>query len=111
MNAEQVTSFFSRGATFTCTAFLPDTLPDGFFLGWELRASVRKLNNNTNLGKIATLQVSWADPETTRQLLFYFKDTSAWPLGLAELNTTLVNSNGEAINASPVVFEILKGIV
>ena len=44
---------FPKGTTFTCSAYLPDTVPDGFFDGWEIKAEMRRKGNSTDIGLVA----------------------------------------------------------
>jgi hypothetical protein len=96
-----VTSEFKRGDTFLRWLVFPDTYEDGYFLLWDVAAQLR-----TNRGKlIADLTVSWEEPaETTRALRLFAQDTTAWPLGLHELDAQLTRQSDSFIMSTKTVF-------
>lgn len=83
-----------RGDTFDYVATIPDTFADGYFVGWDVTAQIRKSPSGplaklagTEAGElIASLDVSWADPLTTRTLHVLKIDTTGWPMGAAEFD-------------------------
>lgn len=103
-------TIFPKGTTFTCSTYLPDTIPPGFFEGWELQSQLRRRGNITDLGIIAELDVAWFDPGINRQLTFYFKDTLKWPVGPAQFDVLLTNAAGESFRTSPVEILITSGV-
>lgn len=102
--------YFAKGTTFTCSAFLPNLTPVGFFQDWTLKSQVRRFKDNTDLGLIADLEVTWADIPNYQQLALYFRNTDRWPVGTAELDVLLVSPEGETVRTSAIVFEITRGI-
>ena len=72
---------FPKGTTFTCSAYLPDTVPDGCVDGWQLKAELRRKGNTTDSGLVANQDVDWVDTGINRQLVFYVRNTDHWPVG------------------------------
>lgn len=103
-----VTSEFKRGDTFLRWLVFPDTYEDGYFLLWDVAAQLR-----TARGKlIADLTVSWEDPaETTRMLRLFAQDTTAWPLGLQELDAQLTRQADDFIlSTATVLINIVRDV-
>ena len=103
-------AYFPKGTTFTCSAFLPDTVPDGFFDGWELKAEMRRKGNSDDIGVIAQLDVDWLDPGINRQLTFYYRNTSHWPVCPAEIDVLFTNADGEQLRTSAIELNITRGV-
>ena len=103
-------AYFPKGTTFTCSAFLPDTVPEGFFGGWELKAEIRRKSNSDDIGVIAELDVKWLDPGVNRQLIFYYRDTSRWLVCPAEIDVLFTNSVGEQLRTSAMELNITRGV-
>ena len=101
---------FPKGTTFTCSAYLPDTVPDGFFDGWEIKAEMRRKGNSTDLGLVAELDVEWLDPGTNRQLTFYYRNTDRWPVGRVTVDVLFTNSEGEQLRTSTIEIDIQQGV-
>lgn len=101
---------FPKGTTFTCSAYLPDTVPDGFFDGWEIKAEMRRKGNTTDIGLIAKLDVEWIDPGINRQLIFYYRNTDCWPVGLATVDVLFTNTEGEQLRTSTIEIDIQQKV-
>ena len=69
-----------RGDTFDYLAILPDTIPDGDFVGFEPYCQLRDLHGHL----ICDIEAAWVDPVTTRAISLHVSDTSGWKLGLME---------------------------
>ena len=101
---------FPKGTTFTCSAYLPDTVPEGFFDGWEIKAEMRRKGNITDLGLVARLDVEWIDPGINRQLSFYYRNTDHWPVGLVAVDVLFTNASGEQLRTSAIEIDIQQGV-
>jgi hypothetical protein len=83
-----------RGDTFDYVATIPDTFADGYFVGWDVTAQIRKaasgplaqLSAPVDGELVAQLDVTWTDAATTRQLRLLKVDTKAWPVGPLEFD-------------------------
>lgn len=95
-----------RGDSFSYTTTIPDTYPDGYFVGWSVSAQVR---NPTNGALIADLECTWADASTTRNLTLLKIDTLTWPVGSAEFDVQFKRqSDGFVTSTETQPFTILK---
>lgn len=103
-------AIFPKGTTFTCSAFLPDTIPDGFFDGWGVKAEMRRKGNSTDIGLVAELDVEWIDPGINRQLSFYYRNTDHWPVGTVVVDVLFTNSQGEQLRTSTIEIDIQSGV-
>jgi len=65
-----------RGTAFDHTILIPDSYPDGYFLGAQVSSQVRNARGDL----VATLECSWVDAATTREI-HVFGETASWPLG------------------------------
>ena len=102
---------FIRGSTFSAVVAIPQETPADFFVGWPLKSQIRRRKNGEDYGLIQELEVNWVNDDTeTRQLLLYCKDTSKWPLGLAEVDVRFKSPDGEIVQSSHVPFKIVRGI-
>ena len=101
---------FPKGTTFTCSAYLPDTVPDGFFDGWQLKAELRRKGNNTDIGLVANLDVDWIDPGINRQLVLYYRNTDHWPVGTVVVDVLFTNDTGEQLRTSAIEINIQSGV-
>ena len=101
---------FPKGTTFTCSAFLPDTVPDGFFDGWGIKAEMRRKGNSTDIGLVAELDVEWLDPGINRQLTFYYRNTDRWPVCLVTVDVLFTNTDGEQLRTSTIEIDIQQGV-
>ena len=101
---------FPKGTTFTCSAYLPDTVPEGFFDGWEIKAEMRRKGSTTDLGLVARLDVEWIDPGINRQLSFYYRNTDHWPTGLVTVDVLFTNTGGEQLRTSAIEIDIQPGV-
>lgn len=72
-----------RGDSFDYTTTLPETFPDGYFVGWSVSAQVRAAGSGA---LIAQLACSWEDAATTRSMRLLAVDTTSWPVGLAHFD-------------------------
>ncbi len=101
---------FPKGTTFTCSAYLPDTVPDGFFDGWEIKAEMRRKGNSTDIGLVAELDVEWLDPGINRQLTFYYRNTDHWPVCTVVVDVLFTNPQGEQLRTSAIEIDIQRGV-
>lgn len=109
-NTPQNPTVFHRGTTFAYAVNIPATFYDGYFRLWEVHSQVRKINNETRGGLIATLAYHWEDIMLTRRLIVFEGDTSHWPLGLVESDVLLVSSTGYKIRTKPLFLKIERGV-
>ena len=103
-------AIFPKGTTFTCSAYLPDTVPDGFFDGWDVKAEMRRKGNSTDIGLVAELDVEWIDPGINRQLSFYYRNTDQWPVCTVEVDVLFTNPQGEQLRTSTIEIDIQRGV-
>ncbi|GAD20969.1 hypothetical protein [Acidovorax sp. MR-S7] len=96
---------FTRSATFDLLARIPDRFTDGQFAGWEPASELRNAKDEL----IATLDVEWVDPATTRMLRLRMLDTSGWPLGMASFDIRLESPAGERVYTTSQAVNIVKG--
>lgn len=101
---------FKRGSTFSFALAIPDDVPDGTFVAWKPMAQIRRARNDSSTGLIADIAVFWADPLTTRVLVFHHNVTEKWPVGEAELDVLFLSAGGQTIRSSTVLFDIQRGI-
>lgn len=95
-----------RGDTFDFTTAIPDTFPDGYFVGWTVAAQVR---NAASGALISTLDTSWLNAATTRNLRLLKIDTKAWPVGKVEFDVQFTRtSDGYVISTSTEQFNVIK---
>ena len=99
-----------RGSTFSLAFSLPDCIDEGFFSTWKVEAQLRKEGNTMPSGLIANLTAQWDDPVKAKNILVYYKDTSSWPLGLAELDIQLVSIDGFKRSTETVIIDLIHGV-
>jgi hypothetical protein len=93
-----------RGASYSRTIDIPETLPDGYFIGFDVRSQIRDSRENL----IEELDVEWIDPVTTRQLALVCEDTSKWPLGTTYMDILFTRNDGWKISSDTVKTEITR---
>ena len=102
------TATFKRGDTFDASGQL--TVTDGgaplpSLLGWTGRCQVR-----TPTGKlIAELNFSWLDA-AQRLYRLYAANTTAWPVGHAELDIELTSPQGHIVSTETNRFRVAGGV-
>lgn len=101
---------FKRGQTFSIIVDVPNTVADGALIGWTVEAHLRKINDGSPNGLIATLTSYWEDADTTRQIHLYHNITDAWPLGTAELDVKFTSAGGEKLYSETLTFDIIRSI-
>lgn len=101
---------FPKGSSFSCSAYLPDTVPEGFFEGWHVKAQMRRKGDSTDIGIVAELFVDWVDPGTNRQLIFYCGNTDHWPVCLVTVDVLFTNIAGEQLRTSAIEIDIQQGV-
>lgn len=103
-------AIFPKGTTFTCSAYLPDTIPEGFFDGWEVKAEMRRKGDSTDIGLVAVLAVEWVDPGVNRQLIFCYPNTDHWPVCPVGVDVLFTNPEGEQLRTSVIEIDIQQGV-
>lgn len=97
-----------RGDSFDYLATIPESYPDGFFTGWEVKAQVRDARSGA---LVADLDVQWGDPQTTRHVKLLKIDTSSWSLGQMEFDIQFRRaSDGYTLSSSTVNFQVVKDV-
>lgn len=97
-----------RGDSFDYVTTIPDSFPDGHFVGWEVKAQVR---NPSTGALIADLETSWANPATTRTLKLLKLDTKTWSPGKAEFDVQFTRtSDGYILSTATVSLTIIKDV-
>ena len=89
---------------------VPEQLPDGYLKNYIPVAHLRKARNDLPSGFIAKLDCFWADPSTTRVLIFHHALTEKWPVGLAEMDVLFRSDSGHVLRSTVVSFIIQRGI-
>lgn len=96
-----------KGATLSLagviTATAGETIPD--FTGTAVSSQIRMLNDTL----VDTLDAVWLDV-TTRSVKVYKKDTTAWPVGVAEIDIKFTNPADEVLFTSTQPVNIVKGV-
>lgn len=101
---------FKRGATFSCQLLIPESVASGFFVGWLVKAQLRRKSDDSREGLIANLNPSWTD-QTTSTLVLSALVTDSWPVGPAELDVLFVSPDGaQKIRSQTLLFDIQRGI-
>lgn len=95
----------TRGASFQLMARIPSRFADGHFAGWVPTSQVVGEKDQP----VATLQVEWDDPATTRVLALRCLETDAWPVGPARFDVRLTGPDGFVLITTSVHFNIVKG--
>ena len=97
-----------QGDSFDRLLTIPAGFEDGFFVGWVASSQLRSLDTGE---VIASFDVAWADPLTTRVLKLTKIDTSAWPLGTAEFDVQFKRtSDGFVLSTSTAKLKITKDV-
>ncbi len=94
-----------RGANLDIAMRMPDGFPDGHLAGWVATSQIRTYADVL----IATLDVQWVDPLTTRYLRLRHADTSAWPVGPAVFDIRLTSPAGYRMQSLPHQLSIVRG--
>lgn len=71
-----------QGDSFDQLVTIPADFADAHFVGWDVASQLK----DSDGAVIADLDVSWADPATTRTLRLLKIDTTAWPVGTAKFD-------------------------
>lgn len=96
-----------RGDSFDYVTTIPDTFVDGYFADWVVAAQVRDPSKGS---LVAQLDVSWADPATTRTLRLLKIDTKTWPLGSYEFDIQFTRADGYTVSTSTEKLKITKDV-
>lgn len=97
-----------RGDTFDYTTTIPSTYADGYFVGWTVAAQVRNASSGS---LVASLDTSWVNAATTRELRLLKIDTKAWPLGSLEFDVQFTRtSDGYVMSTETMKFSVLKDV-
>lgn len=97
-----------RGDSFDYYIDIPEDFEDGYFVGWKASAQLRDQATGV---LIATFDVSWADPQTTRRLDIRKVNTRSWPVATAEFDVQFVRtSDGFTTSSNTVDLEIIKDV-
>lgn len=108
-----------RGDTFDYVATIPDTFTDGYFVGWDVTAQVRKaasgplaqLSAPVDGELVAQLDVTWTDPATTRELRLLKIDTKDWPLVPLEFDVQFRRvSDGYTLSTATEKLVVIKDV-
>jgi len=101
---------FKRGPDFNVTLALPTYVAPGFFSDYTGTAQIRRYQDDSEEGFIANLTFAWVDVEDARAFTLVNQDTSEWPLGLAELDVILENTDGKKVGTATVLLKIERSI-
>lgn len=99
--------------SFSVIVSVTTTLPASNFADWLVHSQIRKMNNNQPSGLIADLQVSpiQTNEPNELQFLIYHEDTSAWPIGLAEIDLAFVHpQSGHTLMTQRRAVEITRSV-
>ena len=96
-----------QGDTFDYLTNIPATFADGYFVGWQVNAQIRAATSGT---LIASLDVPWVVPATTRTLRLYKLGTSGWPVGQAEFDIQFTRPDGYVMSTRTVSLTIVKDV-
>lgn len=89
-------------------AVLPESFPDGYFVGWTITSQIRSARY---YALIADLSCAWVDPVTTRSINVRFTDTTTWPVGPAVLDVRFIRtSDGTTISTDTVDINIVHDV-
>ena len=94
-----------RGATLDIAVRIPDGFADGYFAGWVPTSQIRTLSDQL----VATLDVQWVDPATSRYLRLRCADTSDWPTGPAKFDVRLTAPDGYKLQSTLATMQITMG--
>ena len=96
-----------RGATLSLAGVITESgtasIPD--FTGTIGTSQIRMLDDTL----VDALSVEWLDINT-RAIKVYKQDTTAWPIGTAEIDIKFTTLNGDVLFTSTQPIEIVKGI-
>lgn len=106
MTCQTDTFSHKRGASFHALVRIPAAFADGHFAGWTLASQARTESD----ALLDDLEVTWADPVTTRVLVLKCLDTTAWAIGTAYLDVKLTDPNGFVMPTSTAIFYVVKDI-
>ena len=95
----------ARGASLDIALRIPVGFADGYLAGWVPTSQIRTLSDQL----IATLDVSWVDPDTTRYVRLRCADTEDWPVGLAVFDIRLTAPTGYKLQSKPCQLLITRG--
>ena len=101
---------FKRGTTFSFAMKVDPDIADATFLGWDVKAQVRKHKNDMESGLIAQIPCFWLDPKTTRFVGVFYSLTEKWPLGLIDMDIRFTSPNGVRICSKTITFLVERGI-
>lgn len=71
--------------------------------GWSLSAQVRFPEKN----QVETVSATWNG--TYESIRVKVSDTSAWPLGVAEIDIRLTSTTGDVISTETARFDVVEG--
>ncbi|MNI40600.1 hypothetical protein D3C85_650580 [compost metagenome] len=101
-------SAHKRGDSFDRLVHIPLAFADGYFTGWTVTAQVRTAQYSA---AIDDLVCTWVDPTKTRILSIKCLNTTAWPIGLAEMDVQFTRtSDGYTTSTSTLQFEIVRDV-
>ena len=97
-----------RGDTFNMSGQVDVTdngiaIPD--LTGWTGSAQIRTLDDVL----VADLEFTWLNA-ATRTCKLYKLTTTAWPIGIAEIDIQLTNASAEIVSTETVQIEIVKDV-
>lgn len=95
-----------RGDSFDFINTIPEAFADGHFVGWTVSSEVR---NPADGSLVASLEASWVNPATTRQLRLLKIDTKAWPIATLEFDVQFVRSvDGYTLSTATSKIKVTK---
>jgi hypothetical protein len=98
-----------RGDTFAWLLELPEVdYPDGYFIGWEIAAQIRKPRGTL----IDEFETTWAAPEAdTRIIRIFAEDTTRWPIGDQEVDVQFTRIADQFVRSSETfIVKVVKDI-
>lgn len=95
-----------QGDSFDQLVTIPADFADAHFVGWDVASQLK----DSDGAVIADLDVSWADPATTRTLRLLKIDTKAWPLGQHEFDVQFTRADGYTVSTSTAKLKITKDV-
>ncbi len=96
-----------KGATLSLAGAITTTAGETLldFTGTVISAQIRMLNDTL----VDELEASWVDVATA-SLKVYKKDTTGWPVGVAEVDVKFTNLAGETLFTTTQPVNISKGV-
>lgn len=100
------TDTHKRGAGFLRVVVVPADLADGYFAGWTVACQVRNAKNLL----VDTLDTTWEDSLTTRNLQLRKTDTTGWPVDQLFYDVQFTRPDGWVLNSGSIALLVERDI-